>query len=281
MKILLIGSEGYVGSFLWSKFDASENELHALDIKIPANEKKNFIHTSYQDVDINLLSKFDVVLFFAGVSSVKQANENVTVAVEQNMLDMWDFALRCAKAKTRLIYASSGSVYADSTGNLLFTASEMTYNAYDASKLAFDLISHYANPSALGLRMGTVSGWSPQLRRELIFNAMCISAIEQKKIFVSNPHNYRSILFLDDLYAILQRVLASSDCKGQIPCSSYAGTIGQVASAIGAYFSADIELLEGSSTYSFALKKSPFDTLLPPSIEQECAKFKKSMEVIQ
>jgi hypothetical protein len=109
---------------------------------------------------------------------------------------------------------------------------------------------------------------------------MCASAIEKKKIFVANAHNYRSILFLDDLFEILKRVLLDNNCVGQIPCSSYSGTIGQIASAIATHFLADIVLLENTSTYSFALKKSQFDSLFPPSLQKECENFYNKWKII-
>jgi nucleoside-diphosphate-sugar epimerase len=275
MKILLIGSQGYIGTYLYEKFAQYGYEIHGIDLNGSKNRDQNLLVQKYQNLDVNFLSKYSIVLFFAGVSSVKSANDNPMYTIEQNTIDMWNFAKLCDDARVRLIYASSGSVYADNTGNLLFTASETTLNSYDASKLAFDLVVRYANANALGLRMGTVSGWSMKIRPELIFNSMCISAIEKKKIYVSNPQNYRSILFLDDLFSILLRLLNEVNVLGQIPCSSYSGTIGQIAAAIANHFSAEVELLDGNSTYSFALKKSSFDSVIPPSLDEECNQFYK------
>ena len=52
--------------------------------------------------------------------------------------------------------------------------------------------------------MGTVCGYSPRLRPELIFNVN-ISALENNLINVTNKKSLRTILFLDDL---LETILA-------------------------------------------------------------------------
>jgi len=273
-KILIIGSSGYIGSFLKEKFSESNlYDVFYVDQNAVDPIESNFIKCRYQELQLKFLKQFEVVLFFAGVSSVSKANLNNSFTIKENTIDMFYFSELCFKANARLIYASSGSVYADNSDNFIYPASEITLNSYDASKLSFDLISKYANPNSIGLRMGTVSGYSLNLREELIFNQMCITSIRDKKILVSNCNNFRSLLFLDDLFIIIKKLLISKNVGGQIPCSSYTGSIGQIASSISNYFNSKIEVIDGSSTYSFALKKSNYDNQLSSSIEYQCKNF--------
>jgi nucleoside-diphosphate-sugar epimerase len=51
----------------------------------------------------------------------------------------------------------------------------------------------------MGLRFGTVNGWSPNLRADVMINAMYDAANKQGKITVTNKHINRALLGIEDL----------------------------------------------------------------------------------
>jgi nucleoside-diphosphate-sugar epimerase len=51
----------------------------------------------------------------------------------------------------------------------------------------------------MGLRFGTVNGWAPNLRADVMINAMYNAANTQGKITVTNKHINRALLGIEDL----------------------------------------------------------------------------------
>ena len=183
MRILLIG-HGYVGSYLRPALEAAGCRVTVCEqVAARLAGVANAVHCRYQELTIGDLAGFDAILWFAGHSSVPMALADPDGAIANNCLDL----LQLAKRKplgTRLIYASTGSVYSveqaddgkppptmDETETLLNPV-----NPYDCSKISFELLARCFATAVTGLRLGTVCGYSPQLRAELIFNAMNRSA---------------------------------------------------------------------------------------------------------
>src|SRR6202046_5093633 len=106
-----------------------------------------------------------------------------------------------AKVK-RYIYASSCSVYGY-TENELYDETRPVSSSYPygISKLqgeqaALQLADE--NFSVIALRKGTISGYSPRMRFDLIINTMFKNAMRDGVIRVSNPAIWRPILAIDD-----------------------------------------------------------------------------------
>jgi len=279
-KILLIGSAGYIGSYLVTRL-AHNYDVTGVDKKDGLFDHDNFdfIKSAYQDLDVGFFKQFDHILYFAGISSVPMANQDPENTIKENLFDLYELSKKCKQS--HVIYASSGSVYANlqSADSLSFTATENIHNAYDASKLALDLVIDFGGSNYNALRLGTVSGWSPNLRKELIFNSMCISAIENGVVNISSPNTYRSILFLDDLYNIVNLIMTKTTPIKKIPCLSYSGTIGQIGQEIASFFDAKLNISKEVTTgYSFVLKNILDDFSPHSSLKAQCAEFRENYE---
>lgn len=257
-RVLLIGSEGYVGSQLLKNI-AHDVNLVAVDIKTGMD---------FMDMSDVALSAFDEILFFAGVSNVADANRQPHRSVAENVVYTLCLLERMA-AHTRLIYASTGSLL--SNGDSL-VANEQRENAYDASKLSFDLVAKYMGKRVVGLRMGTVSGWSPKMRWHLIFNAMNRSAIEEGRVYVTNPDAMRSILFHDDLAERVMEIIEDDSAQGIHPLASYTMSIGELAHEVANVHKVPVEFGVSTGTYSFALPAIP----QLYSIQERCEHFKRA-----
>lgn len=317
MNVLLIGSSGYIGSYLQDHvpWDIMGWKLLTCDIRardrgreLPNQEtegtarglKKPDLLCRYQDISGSLLKSVDVILFFAGCSSVSAALDDPAGAIRENAIDLWRFAERLSNQY--LIYASSASVYDSrparfrreekANSNVLESGSggheskldgtpprvlisdenaalAAPTNAYDASKAAADYLLAFGLSNATGLRMGTLSGFSQQLRPELVFNSMCISAARTGRVRVSSPENYRSLLFLDDLMALVMSLLVGDfQAKGAprlVNCGSYNLSIGELAQTICDQTGAEMVEEAGTSTYSFLLETGLMRSIMAES----------------
>jgi nucleoside-diphosphate-sugar epimerase len=289
MQVLLIG-HGYVGAYLRACLEAAGVRVTVCDqVRTRLAGVTRAVHCRYQDLGINDLAGFDVILWFAGHSSVPMALKDPDGAIANNCLDLLQLAKR-KPLDTRLIYASTGSVYSveadgagapppvmDETQTLLNPV-----NAYDCSKISFDALARCFAHGVTGLRLGTVCGFSPQLRAELIFNAMNCAAMREGRVRVANRHSHRSILFLDDLaHYVLGLLNIAEPLPPILNAASCHLRIGDLADAIAAFHSVPVETMPDTRTYSFRMHCGRIEALCgsPPraTLEQHCAAFRDAL----
>ena len=142
------------------------------------------------------------------------------------------------KAKVRrFVYACSCSVYGYTVDELYDeTRPAVSSYPYGISKLqgeqaALQLADE--NFSVISLRKGTVSGYSPRMRLDLIVNTMFKSALRDGVITVNNPAIWRPILSIQDASsAYIRAVEASPSISGIFNIASGNYTVGEVADLV-------------------------------------------------
>ena len=89
------------------------------------------------------------------------------------------------------------------------------------------------NFSVLCFRKGTVSGFSPRMRLDLIVNTMFKTAVQDGMITVNNPSIWRPILSMEDAISAYIRGIESADgITGVFNLSSGNYTVGEVADLV-------------------------------------------------
>jgi UDP-glucose 4-epimerase len=257
-NILLIGGCGYIGSYLYQCLKREGFDITVVDSLKRGNPLNlNIIKDDYADLDENFLRQFDSVLWFGGHSSVSESMTDPDGAVANNCLNLFSFAKRLA-SHTKLIYASSGSLYSTNLLPVLpasenSLASIPAQNAYDISKFAFDYLAKNFLANFYGLRMGTVSGYSPNLRPELVFNAMNIAAVTTGFVHLKNSESHRTILFLSDLWILVRKLLITKQKSGIYNGGSLSFKMGELAHRIASVWNAQVIFEGDSDSYSFLL----------------------------
>jgi len=284
--LLLIGGAGYIGSYLLQRLVADGYHVDVCD-----DGRRGYplgpvrYGCAYADLTDRTLGQYSHVLWFAGVPSVRLAMQDPLAALENNCVHLYQLARRIRRG-TRFVYASTGSLYSSAPGSDDRTLCDEAQpilpggNAYDVGKFAFDYIASGFLTDYIGLRMGTVSGFSPNLRPELIFNAMNVSAASRGVVEVSNPAAKRSLLFLTDLYRTVRKCVDLERCpNGFFNIASLNSTIGAIADEIAAHHGAMVRYVDGPATYSFAMSTErakttlgvQFDAILSRQCDDFCA----------
>jgi len=201
-SILVIGGNGYIGSRL--VYDLQS--MYHLDIVDTCWFGKNLVDSfqeDYKNLTKEYLSKFDTIILLAGHSSVKMCNGTINSSWNNNVLNFINLVEKLDKEQT-LIYASSGSLYG--VNDKIQTEDDVIkfkpINSYDLTKYSLDLNAHkFINQGykIIGLRFGTVNGWSPHIREELMINSMTKNSIEHNQLLVNNIQINRPILGISDL----------------------------------------------------------------------------------
>jgi nucleoside-diphosphate-sugar epimerase len=201
-SVLVIGGNGYIGSRL--VYDLQS--MYHLDIVDVCWFGKNLVdgfQEDYKNLTKEYLSKFDTIILLAGHSSVKMCNGTINSSWNNNVLNFINLVEKLDKEQT-LIYASSGSLYG--VNDKIQTEDDVIkfnpINSYDLTKYSLDLNAHkFINQGykIIGLRFGTVNGWSPHIREELMINSMTKNSIEHNQLLVNNIQINRPILGISDL----------------------------------------------------------------------------------
>jgi nucleoside-diphosphate-sugar epimerase len=89
--------------------------------------------------------------------------------------------------------------------------------------------------SVISLRKGTVSGYSPRMRFDLIINTMFKNAMKDRTITVNNPSIWRPILSIQDAAtAYIRAIEASPGISGVFNIASGNYTVGEVGDLVKA-----------------------------------------------
>jgi nucleoside-diphosphate-sugar epimerase len=137
----------------------------------------------------------------------------------------------------RFIYASSCSVYGYTVNELYDEDSPVTCGyPYGISKLQGERgVIQICDDgfSAIALRQGTVCGYSPRSRFDLIVNTMFRAAIVDGRIVVNNPSIWRPLLDVRDTStAFLRAVQADGRISGVFNVAFDNFTVGAVADMV-------------------------------------------------
>jgi len=241
MKILIAGGAGFIGSVLVPKildrgYDVTVVDLLWFGNNLPRNI--NLIKKDIFDLTIEDLKTYDQVIFLAGLSNDPMAEFSPQENFIQNAAAPAYLAYISKKAGVkRYIYAGSCSVYGYTVNELYDEDSPAVSNyPYGISKLqgeysALQLIDK--DFSVIAFRQGTVSGYSPRMRLDLIVNTMTKTAIQNKEIIINNPSIWRPIVSIQDVTtAYIRAIEANYDISGVFNIASGNFTVGEVADLV-------------------------------------------------
>jgi nucleoside-diphosphate-sugar epimerase len=241
MRVLVAGGAGFIGSRLVPALRERGYEVEVIDLlwfgnhlppDVPVHQRDLFGLTE-QD-----LEGFEQVVFLGGLSNDPMAEFSPSQNFVANgaLPAYLAFIAKRAGVK-RLIYASSCSVYGY-TEDQLYTEDDPVTCAYPygISKLQGERAALQLQDEAfsvIALRQGTVCGWSPRMRFDLIVNTMVKSALTTGSIVVNNPSIWRPLLDIrDTVSAFTRAVQASYRLSGVFNVASGNFTVGQVADLV-------------------------------------------------
>lgn len=260
-KVLIIGGNGYIGSRVIHDLE-SLYEIHSIDIcwfgkKQEYNEVKD-----YKDLTKEELSKFDVVVLLAGHSSVKMCDGPIFSSWNNNVNNFIELVSKLDKSQI-LIYASSGSVYGLSSESSIEDSiiKFKPINHYDLTKFSLDTQAQKfigQGYKIVGLRFGTVNGWSPNIREELMINSMFKRSVYEKEFYINNKNIKRPILGIGDISRAINSII-KNPISGIYNLASFTDTVANISNFVCDHTDSEIiETPDIKGIYDFDMNTEKF-----------------------
>ena len=256
-KILLIGGCGYIGSALQLHLKKLNFDVHTVDLEYFGNfnnsDKFSNFKTDYELLSKKYLDSFDVVVLTAANSSVQLCSD-LYDTFNNNVIKFVNLMKKLNKQK--FIYASSSCVYVASGDEEKDEKSFL--NPMDGLTLTKTTIDHFASLSDIefyGLRFGSVNGWSPNTRIDLMINSMTLSAMKKNQVNVFNGQVYRPILSINDLCRGVEAIVCSDeDKRGIYNLASFNENVTNIGKKVAEL--TDSEFLDKGKTFTYDFKIS-------------------------
>ncbi|MGY1631561.1 NAD-dependent epimerase/dehydratase family protein [Geodermatophilus sp. SYSU D01186] len=213
MRVLITGSEGYLGTVMAEVFTTAGHEVVGLDSGLfvgatlgPEPERPPLIRRDLRDVTVDDLSGFEGVCHLAALSNDPLGSLAPEVTYDINHAASTRLA-RVARAAgvRRFLYASTCSVYgASGTDEPLDESAPLApVTPYAESKVRVeadlhDLADEDFEP--VSLRNATAFGFSPRLRADIVLNDLVASAVLDGEIVVrSDGTPWRPLVHVRDV----------------------------------------------------------------------------------
>lgn len=205
-RVLCTGGCGFVGSVLVPLLLKSGYEIRVVDTLWFGNslpEETEIIQTDIRNFREEWLEDVNAIIHLAAFSNDPMADGNPMANYTVNAAVTAFIAQRARERKiSKFIFGSSCSVYGFTVGKLL--EEEFTPEPkfpYAISKLMAErALIALADDSfrPVILRFGTIGGYSPRMRYDLVINLMVASALSKGIISVHNPSLWRPLVDIRD-----------------------------------------------------------------------------------
>jgi len=213
--VLVTGGAGFVGAVLCRQLLEHGYRVRVVDLGVFGTDhlppEVELVHGDILNWENTWLSEVDAVINLAGLSNDPMADYSPALNMQINGAAAALAALMCKRAGIRrFIQGSSCSVYGRVDGEVDETWQPAPQYPYGLAKLMADVaILALADDSfrPVIIRKGTVCGWSPRMRFDLIVNAMVKSGILEGRIVVHDPDVWRPLLDVRDAAAAYMAAL--------------------------------------------------------------------------
>jgi len=215
MKILVTGGAGYLGSVLIPKLLTRGHSVRIVDIGYfglghlaPMRSSLELIREDLRRVVADeeyrskLLEGVDCIIHLAAISNDPSAELNPELTEEVNFETTVSLAKAARERDIRFVFSSSCSVYGDAEGELTEESGLNPLTVYAVSKVQSEEALTSLTTSGwrpVILRNGTLFGYSPRMRFDLVVNIFALYSTLRNEIKVfGDGMQWRPFLSVQD-----------------------------------------------------------------------------------
>jgi nucleoside-diphosphate-sugar epimerase len=224
-RVLVVGGAGFLGSILTQKLLQSGFRVRVLDNflygrrsleLLASNENLEIVEGDLRNIHtcVSSLAETDAVVLLAAIVGDPASKIRPTETIETNVLAAQALASACKLHHiNRFLYASTCSVYGVGADLLDEKAPLNPVSLYARTKIESEKIilamgDEYFSPTIL--RMGTLYGYSPRMRFDLVVNTMSMKSFVDGRIQVFGGRQWRPLLGVEDAAEVYVRCLKAN-----------------------------------------------------------------------
>jgi UDP-glucose 4-epimerase len=226
MNILIIGSQGFIGTHLCGFFTSKAHSVVGADVlEVPANANYEYIKVSRLSAEWSELlkiKKFDICINAAGSGNVAYSVSHPLIDFEANTLDVIQLldAIKTHQPTCKYIHLSSAAVYGNPTSLPIFENSNtQPISPYGYHKLLSEIVcKEYAHLFKIKIAIiRPFSIFGNGLRKQLIWD-MCNKFMSSNEITLYGTGNEtRDFIHISDFIRLIDLVIQQADFN----CSIY------------------------------------------------------------
>jgi nucleoside-diphosphate-sugar epimerase len=228
MRVLVTGGAGYIGAVLCRRLLEAGHRPVVVDRLFWGRKplrgcEVEIIPGDVRDFNPSWLRGVDAVCHLAGLSNDPTAEYNTEANWQMNALGTERLVAACkAQGVERFTFASSASIYDNeaSSHELLRSPTMCDETTVVAPRGAYSISKKYAEDAVLRaaaadfspviFRQGTVYGYSPRMRFDLVVNTFVKDAIVQKRLYLhGGGWMWRPLVDVEDVAALHVTALAA------------------------------------------------------------------------
>ena len=256
MKVIIVGSNGYLGQVLNKKLKSKKYDVTNLDLGIFGKKYAipGYIKCDAYTYDVSeLFSNTDAIVHLAGVSNdpASELNPELTLTMNLNLTKkLIDYAKFFNVNK--FIFASSASIYGFNNDFVDERSMPNPQSLYASTKLQSEQYINMVFPNATILRFGTLFGPSEKMRFDIAINLMIKTGLINKKVVVYGGNQFRPFLFVSDAALAIKYAL-DNDAFGTFNIYSENMDICELGEKISSKLKCDLEIAPATDPRNYKM----------------------------
>lgn len=211
MRVLVTGGAGYLGSVLTRKLLSKGHKVRVIDdlwygkdslLECQKNEDFELVKDDLRNLTstVRAMKDVDGVIHLASIVGMPASSIEPRTSEEINYLATKNIAELCTLHNIpTYIFASTCSVYGSQPNQLITEKSDVNpMDFYAEQKSLSERAISWLNKAPVIFRFGTLFGYSPRMRFDLVINLFVAQAIIENKITVFGGEQFRPFLHVND-----------------------------------------------------------------------------------
>lgn len=217
LRVLVVGSEGYLGSALVPQLRSRGIDCTAFDAglfsegNLTGALSSDWHRVAAQDLDARLIEEHDALIYLAAISNDPMKNlpsEKIYPPVLRHTVRAAEL---CKLTGTKFIFPSSCSVYGYAENKVTEDSPAKPQTPYSKNKVQVEEALREmtsADFRPISLRLATVYGLSPRMRFDLVVNMLCGMAVAARQVQLNSDGSaWRPHVHIDDVVSTFAEAL--------------------------------------------------------------------------
>lgn len=212
MRVLVIGSSGFVGVWTCARLAADGHEV----VTAARSGGARRVDLAEEGQGARAVAEVspDAVVLLAAVPDIAPCRDDPALARRVNVDAVGEVAEACARSGARLVHVSTDQVFDGSRGGWREDDEARPIHEYGRTKLAGEGAALAAQPGAVVARLGLVTGRAPEGRRSA--TSGFLAALARGETPTMFTDEIRSPVAVDDVALALADLCASRDVCGVV-----------------------------------------------------------------